>query len=325
MAKPSFPRRLGAAARNTVKPAFSTILFLLCIMIPVSLGMLALEYSGILYYIARFMDPLMRFLGLPGEAALVFLSSIFLNIYSAIAVIQTLNLSGREIAILATMCLIAHNFFVECVVMKKTGSALSKMVLLRLLCAVLAGWVLHFIVPETTGRAAEGLGMAHPASIGLAPETVPVILRLWLADSGFTILKILLIVFGLMFIQKILDECGIMRRLGKITAPFMAVLGLSPDAGYLWMVANFAGVVYGSAILIEQVRAGAVSVSEADLFNHHVGISHAQIEDTLLFVTLGVPLAWAVLPRFILAVVVVWLERGRRALFRRSFRVKIVS
>jgi hypothetical protein len=89
-------------------------------------------------------------------------------------------------------------------------------------------------------------------------------------------------------------------------------------------VAYLAGIVYGSAILMDQVKSGAVTRSEADLFNHHVGISHAQVEDTLLFVALGVPLLWAVLPRLILAFVVVWAERARRFLFRRSFRVKVL-
>ncbi|MDR2111052.1 MAG: transporter [Spirochaetaceae bacterium] len=323
--KHGFFYRVGRTALNTVKPAFSTIWFLLYVMIPVSLMVLILDYSGILYHIARFMNPVMRFLDLPGEAALVFLSSIFINIYSAIAVIDTLSLTGREITILATMCLIAHNFFVECAVMKKTGSSLSKMVLLRILCALFAGWALRFIVPESAGRAASGMGLAHAGTIGFDPAGLPAVLLVWLMDSGVLILKIILIVFTLMFVQKLLEEFGVIRFLGKITGPVMKILGLSPNTGYLWIVANLAGLAYGAAILIEQVRSQAVSPSEADLFNHHVGISHSQLEDTLLFVAIGVPLFWAALPRLILAIIVVWLERIRRDLVRRSFRVKIAS
>jgi spore maturation protein SpmB len=319
--KRGFFVRTGRAALNTVKPAFSTIRFLLCVMIPVSLLVLILDYSGILSYIAWFMDPVMRFLGLPGEAALVFLSSVFINIYSAIAVIDTLSLTGREITILATMCLIAHSFFVECAVMKKTGSSLAKMVLLRVFCALFAGWVLHFIVPESAGRASPGMGPVSPGAIGFDPAGLPEVLRAWLTDSGALILKIVLIVFALMFVQKLLDEFGIIRFLGKITGPVMEILGLSSNTGYLWLVANLAGLAYGAAILIEQVRSEAVSPSEADLFNHHVGISHSQLEDTLLFAAIGVPLFWAMLPRFVLAIIVVWLERIRRFLVRRSFRV----
>jgi Fe2+ transport system protein B len=197
----SFFQRLGQAAHNTVKPALSTIVFLLYIMIPISLVMLLLENSGLLFYIARFLDPVMHFLGLPGEAALAFLSAIFLNIYSAIAVIQTLSLSGREVAILAAMCLIAHNFFVECAVMKKTGSSLFKMVLLRLFFAFLTGWVLHFILPSVVGTAIAGAAPLFPPELGLNLDTLPRIFQNWIQDSGLLIIKIILIVFTLMFIQ----------------------------------------------------------------------------------------------------------------------------
>jgi spore maturation protein SpmB len=322
-----FPHRLKAAGSKTVGPAFSTALFLLCIMIPVSFAVLLLDQSGVLYYISLALDPVMRFLGLSGEAALVFISSIFLNIYSAIAVIETLNLSGKEVAILAAMCFMAHNFFVELTVMKKTGSSFSKIALIRLGCALFTGWVLHFILPESVGSATLGVAETplHPPALGFDLEKFPAVLRLWFADSLFLALKILLIVFGLIFLQKILDEFGIMKFLGRLTTPLMRVFGLPENAGYLWIVAYLVGVMYGSAILIEEVRSGALSRAEADLFNHHVGISHSHLEDTLLFMSIGVPFLWAAVPRLIMAFIVVWLERGRRALIRRSFRVKVME
>lgn len=89
-------------------------------------------------------------------------------------------------------------------------------------------------------------------------------------------------------------------------------------------MANAIGLTYGSALLIEQVDRGKLSLSEGDLFNHHVGISHSLLEDTLLFVALGVPLIWVMVPRLLLAFCVVWIERGRRALARHSFQVGTV-
>jgi spore maturation protein SpmB len=320
-----FFRRLGQAVHSTVRPALSTIVFLLYIMIPISLAMLILENSGLVHYVARFLDPFMHFLGLPGAAALAFLSAVFLNIYSAIAVIQTLRLSGREVVILAVMCLIAHNFFVECTVMQKTGSSLFKMVLLRLFFAFLAAWILHFILPLAVGTGTAGAGPLSPPPLGLNLETLPGIFKNWAQDSGRLIIRIILIIFALMFIQKVMDEFGVMRFLAKIVTPFMRIFGLSSNTGYSWIVAYVVGIVYGSAILREQVRSGAVSRIEADLFNHHAGISHSHVEDTLLFVTtLGVPLAWAALPRLAAALIAVWLERARRAWVRRSFRVKVL-
>lgn len=330
---PSFFSRIKTAFCKTVKPAFSTIRFLLVLMIPLSFVVLALEVSGVLYYIARFMGPVMRLVfALPGEAALVVISSVFLNIYSAIAVIHSLNLSTREITILATICCIAHNFFVECMVMKKTGSSLTKMVFLRLGCAVIAGFLMRLLLPASFGNSGDTAGGTDGA--GVLPALPPPALGLgglgaalvpWLRETCLFVLKVSGMVFGVMFLQKVLEELGIMRRLGALTAPFMSLMGLSSNMGYLWFVANIAGVAYGAAVLIEETRAGTVSESEADLFNHHAAISHSQLEDTLLFMNIGVPYAWVALPRFFVAVAVAWLERGRRALFRRSFRVKVES
>jgi spore maturation protein SpmB len=329
MEKQSFIYHTGEAGRKALKPAFTTARFLLCIMIPVSFVVLLLNYSGILYYIGRFLSPLMHYLGLPGEAALVLISSVFINIYSALAVIGTLNLSGRELTVLAAMCFLAHNFLVECAVMKKTGSSLTKMVFLRLFSAILAGWVLNRILPAELGRPVQGnltaeTGLLGAHTIGMDLAGLPAVLKVWLIEALFNILRIFLIILGIMFIQKLLDEFGIMRLLGRIMAPLMNVFGLPEHTGYLWMVVNMVGLAYGSAILIEEVDIGAVSKTDADLFNHYAALSHSHLEDTLLFVSIGVPLFWAAIPRLVLGIRAVWLERLRRYLVMRSYRVQVL-
>jgi spore maturation protein SpmB len=299
-----FWKQVKSAGVKTIKPALLTIRFLLIIMIPVSLVVLLLDASGILFYVSRFMRPLMRFIGLSGEASLVFISSVFLNIYSAIAVIHTLSLSAGEIVILATMCCVAHNFFVECLVAKKTGSSLLEMIFLRLGCALIAGWILHLFIPTE----ASVITAAAPR-LGMDWQALPAQLFTWVIDTGQLILKIILIIFAVMFLQKLLDELGIMRLLGRITAPLMRFMGLPVKCAYVWIVAELVGLTYGSGVLIEEVQSGAITRKEADLFNHHATMNHAQIEDTILFVSLGVPYLWVAVPRFILAIIVVWIRR----------------
>ncbi|MFP3041384.1 transporter [Treponema primitia] len=328
MEKKSFIHHAAEAGRKALKPAFTTARFLLYIMIPVSFAVLILDYSGALYYIGRFLGPMMHYLGLPGEAALVLISSIFVNIYSALAVIGTLDLTGRELTILAVMCYLAHNFFVECAVMQKTGSSMVKMVFLRLFSAILAGWVLHFILPAELGRPVHGAAAAEAGSvgihsIGLNLAGLPAVLKVWLIETLINILRIFLIVLGIMFVQKLLDEFGIMRLLGRFMAPLMNVFGLPEHTGYLWMVVTVVGLAYGSAVLIEEVEIGAVSKTDADLFNHYAGLSHSHLEDTLLFMAIGVPFFWAAIPRFVLGTLAVWLERLRRYLVMRSYQVRV--
>jgi len=322
----SFTMRIIKCFRDTVSPAFSTIRFLLLIMLPVSFAILILKSTGLLYYFSRFMNPLMQFLDLPGEAALAYVSSIFMNLYSAIAVIKTLVLSGKQLVILATMCLIAHSFFDECLVMKRTGSHLRKIVVLRLFISVLAGWVLSRIVPEGTGTFTVSVVslIDTPPSIGLNVTRFFAGLGPWFIDSLFLVLRIFLIIFPIMFLQRILDEFGLVKKLGKIARPLIGLFGLSSNTAYVWIIAYTVGIAYGAGVLVEEVKNGNLTRTDADLFNHHAAISHSQIEDTVLFVSLGVPYVWAALPRFLAAIVVVWVERVRRAIFRSSFRVKVV-
>uniref|UniRef100_A0A7C3E6G7 Transporter n=1 Tax=Gracilinema caldarium TaxID=215591 RepID=A0A7C3E6G7_9SPIR len=322
MDQKSVVHRFFSALGKAWKPSLQTIRFLLSVMIPVSLVVLALDKTGLLFIASRILDPLMHLLGLPGESSLVFLSALLLNIYSAIAVIGTLQLSLREITILAVMCLIAHNLIVESAVMRKTGSSATKMVFLRIFTALFAALILNYILPAGFGASKmQGLSAGLTAPPPLHVQDIPQILEVWALQMGKLILKIVILVSLLMAAQKVMEEFGLLEFLGKITGPFMRLLGLPPSTGFLWIVANVIGLAYGSAILIERVESGKLSLSEGDLFNHHVGISHSLLEDTLLFMAIGVPLFWAMVPRFMLAIVIVWLERGRRILFRKSFQV----
>src|SRR6266542_3243475 len=140
-------KRISSCFTSSLKPAFKTIRWLLSIMIPVSFAVMLLDYSGFLFWFAGYTGPIARLLGLRGESILVLLSSGLLNIYSAVATIQSLTFTPREITILALMCLIAHNLIVETTVQKKTGSSALWMVTLRIGVALIGGFLLNLILP----------------------------------------------------------------------------------------------------------------------------------------------------------------------------------
>src|SRR5512145_2607165 len=106
-------RPSGGAASRIIKQALSASLravwLIVRIMLPVSFAVALLDWLGAVRAVAGWLDPVMVFVGLPGEASLVILSSALLNIYSAIAAVQGLGLSGRALTIIAIMCLSAHN------------------------------------------------------------------------------------------------------------------------------------------------------------------------------------------------------------------------
>jgi hypothetical protein len=307
--------RAAGALRSGAEGALRTIWFLLRIVVPVTLAVALLDWCGALAWIARLMAPMMGLVGLPGEASLVFISSVFLNIYSAIAVALTMQLDMRSITILAIMCLTAHNLVVETAVMKKTGSSGLKMAILRVAVAFLAAYAFNLLLPASLSALP-----FSSAQAGTRPEFLGM-LGAWGLATAKLALKIVLIVLSVMVAQRLLEEFKVTDALSRLFAPFMRLFGLPREASFLWIVINIVGYAYGAGIVEEQVGAGKMKPQEADLFNHHAGICHSLLEDTVLFLSIGVSLFWITVPRLVLAVAVVWIERARRRLQMHSFRV----
>ena len=95
----------------------------------------------------------------------------------------------------------------------------------------------------------------------------------------------------------------------KFLKYFLAFFGLPARTSFLWIVANMIGLAYGGAILIEEARKNNISHKDAVLFNTHVALSHSMLEDTIIFVAIGVGAGWLILPRLTLAIVAVWIQR----------------
>ena len=310
---------IGARARSAVatgvKKTVSTVWFLLKIMVPTSLVVALLGWSGLLQIIAGFLSPLMRLIGLPGQAALAFISGVLLNTYSAIAVMGSLALSLRDATILTVMCLIAHNLIVETTVMKSAGSSAVKMLFLRLGAAIVAAFVLNILLPQAMA------GKAFSPGIGSGKVEFLVMLKNW----GFATLqlvgKIILYVLVIMLTQSVFEEFKIMDFLSKVLAPFMKIFGLPSEASFLWIVINIVGYAYGAGIIKAEYESGRMKKQDGDLFNHHAAISHSLLEDTILYSAISIPVLWLVIPRLLLATAVVWIERFRRSYFKKSFRV----
>lgn len=276
--------------------------WLIKITIPVSLGVLLLDYYGILDILARYTEPVFKHMGLPGVSAIVLITSIFTNLYSVVAVLTTLNLPIREGMIIATMCLVSHGFIIETAVLKKTGSSPVRMLLLRLTGSFVIGWMMNIMLPGTPATEFVSRSRDHG-------ELAAVLLN-WLGSITGTTIKIIILVNVLLIFQKMLEAFGLMRLLERPLAPLLKLMGLPEKATLSWIVANLIGLAYGSAIMISLVEEGKLSKKDADLLNHHIAISHSQLEDPLLFLTLGYAIYWLMWPRILLAIIVVWLRKA---------------
>jgi hypothetical protein len=310
--------RIRGALAAGMKKALSTILFLTKIMVPTSLVVALLGWSGILQVIAGFLSPLMRLIGLPGQAALVCLSSALLNIYSAIAVMGSLSLSLRDATILALMCLTAHNLIVETTVMKSAGSSALKMVLLRLGASIIFGLVLNLLLPQSMAET------VFSAGIGVEQKAFWAMMGGWGIATVKLVVKVTVYVVAIMLTQSIFQEFKIIDFLSRLLSPFMKIFGLPSEASFMWIVINIVGYAYGAGIIKAEYEAGKMKKQDGDLFNHHAAICHSLMEDTILYAALGIGVFWLTVPRLLMAAAVVWIERFRRSHFKKSFRVGTV-
>lgn len=280
-----------------------TTLWLLKIILPISLLVRFLDYFGVIALMADYLDPLFNYMGLPGSTAIVFLTSIFLPLYAPLAIITSMSITLRELTILALMCQIAHNLPVESAVQARTGTTFWSMTLLRITASIATGFVLNLILPQEMGMplfAQTGIEVMH---------SVPDVLLAWLKSSLGISLLITVIVFSLNLLYRALEAYHIIPRLSKGVGPLLKLFGLPPSTSFLWLIGCIVGLAYGGALMIDQMKEGKVTRTEADLLNHHLAVSHSVIEDNLLFVALGVSIWWILATRLLLAWLVVWIRR----------------
>ena len=307
---PGFLKRLINCFQQSWPKALKTAWWMIRIMLPVSLGVMFLQYWGLLSYVSNYLTPIFKHIGLPGESALVYITSFFLSVYAAIAVIGTLALDMREITILAIMCLIAHNMIVETAIQKRTGSSALRVIIVRVVCSFVGAILLNLFLPkETIANLSAHKAIQYTGLLN--------VIEVWFNGSFWLSLKVVILVTSLMFLQKILDEFGIMKVLSSIFSPLMTPMGLSKKISFHWIIANTVGLTYGSAIMFEQVETGKISLKDANYLNQHIAVSHSLLEDTLLFAAIGVSAWWITFPRIFIAIVVVWLFKLEQKIFRK--------
>jgi len=294
--------RLKHSITTAFPKGMKTAWWLIKITVPVSFGVMLLDYFGILALMAKYTGPLFSHLGLPGVSAIVLITSIFTNIYSVVAVLSVLDLPMREGIILATMCLVSHGFIIETAVMKRTGSSAMRMLLVRLTGSIAVGWMLNMVMPGSLSNTIVVIADQH--------QEFGLVFMNWLSSVSITMLKILILVNVLLIFQQVMEEFGWIGAIEKPLSPLMKLFGLPRSTTLSWVVANLIGLAYGSAIMIEESEKGKMNREDADLLNHHVSLSHSQLEDPLLFLTLGYAIHWLIWPRIIIAIAAVWFRKA---------------
>lgn len=291
--------RIRKAVKEVLPGTISTCIWMIEITVGVSFAMMLLKYFNILPWISEFISPVFKHFGLPGSAALAYLSGYFVNVYSAVAVISSLELDWRAMTIIGTMVLCSHSMVLETAVLKKTGASATRMVVVRTLGALLLGFLLNLILPGTAGYYAEASAQKWTLPFGKT-------LLDWFLSTLKLVAIMTAVIFSLNILQHILSEFGIMDKIARLFKPLMYILGLPANTAFLWLVANIVGLGYGAAVMLDEIGRGAISSKDVKLLDTHICMSHSNVEDLTIMTAMGGSW-WIMLTiRVVAAIILVW-------------------
>ena len=365
----STKERLVKCVKEVLPSTTKTCIWLLKITIGVSVLILFMRYFKILPWLSATLGPLFNHFGLPGEAALAYVSGYFVNMYAMLAIAGSMDLTARAITILGVMSLCSHNMITETAVQGKTGANPVRVVITRTLAGFVLAFVLNLILPlsqsdiamlggafEKSEAAVASVAEAPAtvASIAVAPATVapaavasvaeapagvtsvaetapaavasiteapaavqPLFKELvveWCYSTLSILVKMTLLIYSLAILQRILSEFGVIRWVSKFLKPLLLLFGLPARCSFLWIIANILGIAYGGAVMMEEVRAGKLSLRDIKLVNQHIGISHSNLEDLTLVASIG-GIWWVMLlSRWAGSFILVWGYRAEMAI-----------
>lgn len=294
--------RFVRCVREVLPSTTKTCIWIIKITVAVSFAMMLLKYFDILPWISNAVSPVFRIFGLPGSAALAFVSGYFVNVYSCIAVMTTLELDWRAITILCTMVMCSHSMVLETAVLKKTGASGVRMVIVRTLSAFILGVVLNLILPGTSDLSVAAAGAGEKLSFWMT-------LWQWFLSALKLVVMMVCIIYALNILQRLLREFGVMEKIAKVFRPLMYVFGLPSGTVFLWIVANIIGLGYGAAAMLDELECGEVSHRDVLLLDTHICISHSNLEDLLLLTACGAVWWILLLSRWAMSIVLVWEQR----------------
>ncbi|MEC1154147.1 hypothetical protein CWS20_21800 [Cytobacillus horneckiae] len=266
------------------------------IIFPVTLIVALLQHTPILPWVIDLIAPLMSIFGLSGDAAIPLVLGNFLNVYAGIGAILTLELTVKEVFILAVMLSFSHNLLIESSVAIKVGVKLWIVLAVRIGLAVISGIIINLVWRGGSEVAQYGLvGASEEVLTGWVPILVNAVEK-----AALGIFQLAVIVIPLMVVVQILKDRKWLAVFSKWMAPLTRKLGMRENTSTTLAAGLLFGLAFGAGVMIQAVKEDGVSKKDVTLAFIFLVACHAVVEDTLIFIPLGIP----VLPLLIIRVVV---------------------
>ena len=272
------------------------------ILVPVSLAVALLDWTGWLYLLEPVFRPVMGLINLPPQAALPILTALLSSFYAAFAMMLVIPFTSAQLVLLAIFISIAHMFFIEGTIQHKAGINGPAMVGVRLVVACLTVIIVSWFFDGTSTPVVMPQDITARASIEAAVSA-------WAVSTLKLLLKMLLIMVPAMTVLEMMKVFNWTERVARVFRPLMVVLGLSPNVAAMWVAGTFFGIIYGSALIVEESTSGRYEPDELKRLHIALGLNHSIVEDPAMFLAAGIGLFWTVVPRFLASIAAVHLYR----------------
>ncbi|MBS4178410.1 nucleoside recognition domain-containing protein [Lederbergia citrea] len=288
-----------SSIKNGVKTGLRTTWTLGKVIFPITLIVSMLQHTPVLPWIINIIEPFMGLIGLSGDAAIPLVFGNFLNLYAGIAGILSVELTVKEVFIIAVMLSFSHNLFIESAVATKVGVKIWIMFVVRIGLAITSAIIINLVWSG-------GQEIAQYGAIGVQDEQVSgymAIAVLGLKKATFGVAQLALIVIPLMVGIQLLKEYQWLAVFSRWMAPFTRLLGMKENTSTTMAAGLMFGLAYGAGAMIQAVKEDGVSKRDVTLAFIFLVACHAVVEDTLIFIPLGIPVLPLLIIRLITAVI----------------------
>lgn len=284
-----------------IKNGIHTTWILGKVVFPITLLITILSFTPVIDWVVSICTPIMVLFGLPGDAAIPLVLGNVLNLYAGIGAILSLSLTVKSVFILAVMLSFSHNLFIETALAKRIGVSPLMVVGVRLGLAFLSAITINLVWQ----------GGDQPAVYGFVSSTSPeqvsgIVMIVWFGvkKASLGIVQMAMVVVPLMVLVQILKDLNILKLLTRGMSPLTSVIGISRNGGFTMLAGLLFGLAFGAGIILQSVKEEPLSKRDLYLLVLFLVACHAVIEDTLIFIPLGIPVWPLLLIRLVVALVV---------------------
>lgn len=269
------------------------------VIFPITVLITILQFTPVLPWVVEMLTPMMSWIGLSGEAAVPLVLGNTLNLYAGIAAIVSFDFTVKEVFLMAVMLSFSHNLFIESSVATRVGIKWPIVVGIRITLALFSAIMINTFWKGGQELAQYGFISSDP----VAPEGWFAIGLEGFQTATVSVLQLALIVIPLMVILQIFREIGWMKKISDRLAPFTKLMGMNSNASMTLVAGLSIGLAYGAGVMVQAVKEDGVSKKDMYLAFIFLVSCHAVVEDTLVFIPLGIPVWPLLLIRLFTAII----------------------